>query len=240
MSSSLCPITLEPYIDPVVAADGHTYERLAIQEWFLHSNISPVTGLRLPSGKLVPNHALRMLLAEYQSQVSSHAKGTGTPCARAGAVLRHTIQCINKAAAASVLAICCIFVAWALSLYVCEAITMVFRATACLQESSHPLLVPGITLCLCGVMVSNVNESLALALVVAGTPLAIASFCQGVWAVRGGDAESALFVSRGLVCAGVFFSAVGVRLICQASLQHAGPGELCESSGSAGLWRASK
>ena len=31
--SLLCPITLEIFRDPVVAKDGHTYERQAIVEW---------------------------------------------------------------------------------------------------------------------------------------------------------------------------------------------------------------
>jgi SUMO ligase MMS21 Smc5/6 complex component len=29
----ICPITLKIMEDPVIAADGHTYERSAIQEW---------------------------------------------------------------------------------------------------------------------------------------------------------------------------------------------------------------
>ena len=29
-----CPITLSPFIDPVIASDGHTYERCAIEAWF--------------------------------------------------------------------------------------------------------------------------------------------------------------------------------------------------------------
>jgi hypothetical protein len=32
-SSLLCPITLEPFQEPVVAADGNIYERRAIEEW---------------------------------------------------------------------------------------------------------------------------------------------------------------------------------------------------------------
>jgi SUMO ligase MMS21 Smc5/6 complex component len=29
----VCPITFKIMEDPVIAADGHTYERSAIQEW---------------------------------------------------------------------------------------------------------------------------------------------------------------------------------------------------------------
>ena len=46
--------------DPVVALDGHTYERRAIEQWFARGRLtSPVTNLRLPSVALVPNHALK-------------------------------------------------------------------------------------------------------------------------------------------------------------------------------------
>lgn len=31
--SLLCPVTLEPFVDPVVAADGNIYEKQAIEEW---------------------------------------------------------------------------------------------------------------------------------------------------------------------------------------------------------------
>ena len=54
-----CPITYEPMRDPVVAADGHTYERTAIARWLLTSNRSPLTGLILPHRQLVPNYMLR-------------------------------------------------------------------------------------------------------------------------------------------------------------------------------------
>ena len=39
-----CPLTLEVMEDPVVAADGNTYERYAIEEWFEKSNGAPVMG----------------------------------------------------------------------------------------------------------------------------------------------------------------------------------------------------
>ena len=39
----LCPITLEIFRDPVVASDGHTYERKAIEEWIQKNGTSPIT-----------------------------------------------------------------------------------------------------------------------------------------------------------------------------------------------------
>jgi hypothetical protein len=44
--------------DPVVAADGHTYERAGAERWFArHGAVSMVTGAPLPHANLVPNQA---------------------------------------------------------------------------------------------------------------------------------------------------------------------------------------
>ena len=40
----ICPITLDAFRDPVVAADGHSYERVNIERWFRESSTSPATG----------------------------------------------------------------------------------------------------------------------------------------------------------------------------------------------------
>jgi len=58
----LCPITHDVMTDPVVSADGYTYERAAIARWFETSRKSPVTGQTLPHADLVPNHSVRTLL----------------------------------------------------------------------------------------------------------------------------------------------------------------------------------
>lgn len=50
--------------DPVVAADGHTYERAAIARWLLSSNRSPLTGSALAHKNLVPNYMLLSSLRE--------------------------------------------------------------------------------------------------------------------------------------------------------------------------------
>ena len=50
LPSTICPITLESMRDPCIAADGHSYERKALEKWLKHSSLSPVTGLRLVSG----------------------------------------------------------------------------------------------------------------------------------------------------------------------------------------------
>jgi len=58
----LCPITHDVMTDPVVSADGYTYERAAIARWFETSRKSPVTGQTLPHTDLVANHSVRTLL----------------------------------------------------------------------------------------------------------------------------------------------------------------------------------
>ena len=50
----LCPITQELPIDPVMAADGHVYERKAIEKWLQHNNSSPSTNLEMESKTLLP------------------------------------------------------------------------------------------------------------------------------------------------------------------------------------------
>lgn len=62
--SFLCSITCEIMQQPVVAADGHTYERAAIERWLTRRDISPLTGEVLASKQLTPNHALRSIILE--------------------------------------------------------------------------------------------------------------------------------------------------------------------------------
>lgn len=59
-----CPITGEPMREPVVAADGHTYERSAIARWLQTSDKSPLTGSVLLHKNLVPNYMLLSSLQE--------------------------------------------------------------------------------------------------------------------------------------------------------------------------------
>ena len=45
--------------DPVIAADGFSYERAAIEAWLHEHATSPITNLALPHKQLVPNRAIR-------------------------------------------------------------------------------------------------------------------------------------------------------------------------------------
>ena len=61
----LCPISRELMSDPVLAADGHAYERVHIEEWLSHHLTSPLTGELLQSAALLPCHALRKMAQLY-------------------------------------------------------------------------------------------------------------------------------------------------------------------------------
>jgi hypothetical protein len=55
-----CPITHDLMFDPVVASDGHTYERVALRLWlFKGKRSSPATGLPLRRRFVVTNHFMR-------------------------------------------------------------------------------------------------------------------------------------------------------------------------------------
>ncbi|CAI5980661.1 unnamed protein product [Closterium sp. NIES-64] len=57
----LCPLSKAPISEPVVAADGFTYEQHHMQQWLASSSLSPVTGQPLPHTFLTPNVALKLL-----------------------------------------------------------------------------------------------------------------------------------------------------------------------------------
>ena len=57
--SFICPLTLELMVDPVTAADGHSYESAAIKQWLQSSALSPLTGKVSRVTALPPAAALR-------------------------------------------------------------------------------------------------------------------------------------------------------------------------------------
>ena len=66
--SFICPITQTVMADPVVCADGITYEREAITLWMNSQNISPVTNQPLFNKDLTPNARLRAAILTFQQQ----------------------------------------------------------------------------------------------------------------------------------------------------------------------------
>ena len=65
-----CPITLEVMNDPVIAADGHSYERHAIRNFITRTTAmgkrlnSPVTGETLTTEELFSNHLARSFICK--------------------------------------------------------------------------------------------------------------------------------------------------------------------------------
>ena len=64
----ICPITQEIMDDPVIAVDGHTYDRIAIEEWFTHKRVSPKTNVQLDSIALLPNHLIKRQITEWKER----------------------------------------------------------------------------------------------------------------------------------------------------------------------------
>ncbi|KAK9809134.1 hypothetical protein WJX72_009911 [[Myrmecia] bisecta] len=62
-----CPITLSIMRDPVVAADGFTYERSAIECWLQTSNTSPMTNMCLAHKLLSPNISIKIMCQAARS-----------------------------------------------------------------------------------------------------------------------------------------------------------------------------
>ena len=62
----ICPITTEIMSDPVMAADGHAYERTAIERWLATKSTSPMTGEALEHTFLSPSHMVRRQIREWQ------------------------------------------------------------------------------------------------------------------------------------------------------------------------------
>ncbi|XP_051147106.1 U-box domain-containing protein 33-like isoform X2 [Andrographis paniculata] len=61
-----CPIFQEVMQDPVVAADGYTYESEALKGWLESGHdTSPVTNLKLLHFNMVPNHHLRSAIQQW-------------------------------------------------------------------------------------------------------------------------------------------------------------------------------
>lgn len=68
----ICPITQMPMKHPVVAADGHTYERDSIKKAILVKPVSPMTNKPLTHTYLVTNHALRKHMTLFIANTQPH------------------------------------------------------------------------------------------------------------------------------------------------------------------------
>ncbi|CAF3802955.1 unnamed protein product [Rotaria magnacalcarata] len=62
-----CPITMDLFHDPVVASDGHTYERQAIEQWIRSNGTSPLTRQPLSIDQLHPNRKVKELVDVFET-----------------------------------------------------------------------------------------------------------------------------------------------------------------------------
>ena len=66
-----CPITLELMKNPVMAPDGITYERWAIEEWIKEHQTSPLTREPIPAdSKLIPNRVLENMIEVLVTEIT--------------------------------------------------------------------------------------------------------------------------------------------------------------------------
>ncbi|XP_025943359.1 WD repeat, SAM and U-box domain-containing protein 1 isoform X4 [Apteryx rowi] len=73
----LCPITRELMKDPVIAADGYSYEKDAMENWINNKRrSSPMTNLPLPSLLLTPNRTLKMAISRWLETQQEHSETT--------------------------------------------------------------------------------------------------------------------------------------------------------------------
>jgi len=88
----LCPISREVMCDPVVAADGHTYEREMITEWLKIRKTSPLTNQRISNTNLIPNITLKKVIDTASSQATPMGVPVGQPMTPRGESSPHLID----------------------------------------------------------------------------------------------------------------------------------------------------
>jgi hypothetical protein len=62
-----CPLTMNVFVDPVIAADGFTYERSAIKKWLEKNDCSPMTNQKLSTKDLSPNNVIKLIINALKS-----------------------------------------------------------------------------------------------------------------------------------------------------------------------------
>ncbi len=198
-----CPITLDRFVDPVITADGHTFERAAIERWLEVSDISPTTGLALPSRVLIPNHTLRALLDEiggdFEHRISSILWLRICRAQRSFNRVLSPLAACTAAAATAIAPACIVF-----------GLLWVLRGHAAATHRYAVLHILGVCMCAFGLRVDD--ERTALGLVLGGVPLSTLSFVHGMACAMGGDAASAMVLSRLFLIAGCCFCGLGLVL----------------------------
>ena len=65
---ALCDLLQGIMRRPVIAADGHSYERAALEAWLAQHTTSPVTGLPLSHTRIVDNILIRTAITQHKTQ----------------------------------------------------------------------------------------------------------------------------------------------------------------------------
>lgn len=89
----VCPLTLAPPLEPVVAEDGHTYERVALRRAMHREMRSPVTRAPFVTTLHYPNLALRAVMLAWASKTARVLVAREMPgLAKAGASSATTME----------------------------------------------------------------------------------------------------------------------------------------------------
>lgn len=62
--SFICPLTMEAMVDPVMDAEGNSFERAALLQWLSYYRVSPISRQPLNANLVVPNFSLREIIHE--------------------------------------------------------------------------------------------------------------------------------------------------------------------------------
>lgn len=100
----LCPLTMEILYDPVLDAEGNTYERSAIMEWLQNHHTSPISRQPLSEHILKPNNSLRDAIHEYmgddwtEQRSLHHKRVERSSQPRQNSLFRERINCFLQMA----------------------------------------------------------------------------------------------------------------------------------------------
>mmetsp|Transcript_16006 Transcript_16006/g.34768 ORF Transcript_16006/g.34768 Transcript_16006/m.34768 type:complete len:225 (-) Transcript_16006:397-1071(-) len=204
LHGACCPITQEVFVDPVMCADGHSYERAALVRWLQQSACSPMTGMPLATTHVVPNYALRKLI-----------DALGTDFARLGSISTAQSRTILRPMAERVFTRALV---WRAVVGILLVATFrlpdldVLIALAMHGGDVGAAVVLGGGIVLVGLGIGCQQETLAFTALIAGLPLSALSFSYGMLSGMGSATGGELILVWVLLLAGTTVCAIGVYL----------------------------
>ena len=75
LHSLSCPISLQLLTDPVIGSDGQTYDRHTITAWLREHRTSPITAEAMSVDSLIPNMAVKNIIAELSRLLENFDPG---------------------------------------------------------------------------------------------------------------------------------------------------------------------